>query len=89
MWLYFFARGWAGLLQKTGTFLGKVARSFYGSQPKFAVLRAVANGNSDKSKVKILRNNSTYETFAIVCSFMQIGQNQGVLGRFGQKTIKE
>lgn len=66
-------------------FLGKVARSFYGSQPKFAVLRAVANGNSDKSKVKILRNNSTYETFAIVCSFMQIGQNQGVSERFGQK----
>ena len=41
----------------------------------FAVMRVIANGKSGKSKVKILGNNSTFGTFAIVCSFMQIGQN--------------
>ena len=66
-------------------FLGKVARPFYGSQPKFAVLRVVANRKSGKTKVKILGNNSTLEAFAIVCSFMQTGQNQGVSERFRQK----
>lgn len=62
-------------LGEVDRFLGKAARSLYGSQLKLAILRAVANRKAGKSKVKILGNNSTYGTFAIVCSFMQIGQN--------------